>query len=89
MFYNSFIGGGYNKLGTDPNSRNNEKTLCDTKDAKQVIKDLHDDLDDDDDGSISTTGNIDAFVTKNCPLVICSDKEFRVSAFRNSQLTSF
>ena len=32
------------------------KTLCDTKDAEQAIKDLHDDLDDDDDGTISTTG---------------------------------
>ena len=33
-----------------------KKTLCDTKDAEQAIKDLHDDLDDDDDGTISTTG---------------------------------
>ena len=27
MFYNSFIGGGNNKFGTDPNSRNNEKNV--------------------------------------------------------------
>ena len=32
------------------------KSLCDTKDAEQAIKELHDDLDDDDDGTISTTG---------------------------------
>ena len=32
-------------------------TLCDTKEAEQAIKELHDDLDDDDDGTISTTGN--------------------------------
>ena len=32
------------------------QTLCDTKEAEQAIKDLHDDLDEDDDGTISTTG---------------------------------
>jgi len=33
------------------------QTLCNTKEAEQAIKDLHDDLDEDDDGTISTTGN--------------------------------
>lgn len=34
-----------------------KQSLCDTKDAEQAIKDLHDDLDDDDDGTISSTEN--------------------------------
>jgi stromal interaction molecule 1 len=33
------------------------QTLCNTKEAEQAIKDLHDDLDEDDDGTISTTEN--------------------------------
>jgi len=34
-----------------------KSSLCDTKEAEQAIKDLHDDLDDDDDGTISTKEN--------------------------------
>ena len=35
--------------------------ICDEVEAEQAIIELHDDLDDDDDGTISTTGEISNF----------------------------
>ena len=46
-----------------------KQSLCDTKEAELAIKDLHDDLDEDDDGTISFTGNCHNVTIAGIPLI--------------------
>jgi len=59
-----------------------KQSLCDTKEAELAIKDLHDDLDEDDDGTISFTENNafnDEYGIKGSLSALIGDSDGRVS----------